>query len=216
MPHLPHDHRPVARRVYPLCCAIALASAATLLMPARARAQHGNTAVAASTPVAPKEGTQFDFLVGQWEVTAKPKAVTLAQRIHGVPKVVGTWKAWRALDGWGVEDEVRLTDGSGNPLLLSHAVRYFDAAAHRWSVNTIDVYKNIRAQSSADWRNGEMQVSGSGTDENGKAYLSRATFSKITPAAFSYRIDRSFDGGKTWTEGVTTMDARRVAATAPR
>jgi hypothetical protein len=180
------------------------------------RAQHSGATSAAPVTVAPKEGTQFDFLVGHWEIVAQPKATTLAQRVHGVPKLPGTWKAWRAMDGWGLEDEIRLTDASGNPRLLTHTVRYFDSAARRWTIAAIDVYKGVASQSTAEWRGADMIVSGRGTDEDGRAYVSRATFTKITASSFSYRLDRSFDNGKTWTEGVTTIDAKRVAATAPR
>ena len=201
-----------SRRLPPLA---PLALAALLLAPVPLAAQHRGSA-APPPSAAPRESSQFDFLVGQWEVVAQPKAATLAQRIHGAPKLPGTWKAWRALDGWGVEDELRLTDPSGNPRLLSHHVRFYDGAARRWTISNVDVYKGATSTSAAEWRGGEMLVSGKGTDEEGKAYLSRATFSKITPSSFSYRIDRSFDGGKSWTEGVTRIEARRVAANAPR
>lgn len=179
-----------------------------------AHAQHSGAA--APAPIPPKEGAQFGFLVGQWELVAKPLATTLAQRIHGVPKLSGSWKAWRAFDGWGIEDEVRLSDASGNPKLLTHTTRFFDTATRRWSIAAIDVYKNVQSQSTAEWRNGEMMTTGKGTDETGRAYISRATFLKITANSFSYRIDRSFDGGKSWTEGVTQIEAKRVADAAPR
>jgi hypothetical protein len=187
-----------------------------LVVPQLALAQHSGAPAAPATSTAPKEGTQFEFLVGQWEVTAQPKATTLAQRIHGVQKVSGTWKAWRAFDGWGIEDEIRLTDKAGNPRLLTHTTRYYETSARRWTLSAIDVYKGVVSQSTAASRTNEMLVNGRGTDEDGKAYLSRGTFSKITPASFSFRLDRSFDNGKTWTEGVTIIDAKRVAATAPR
>ena len=185
------------------------------LVPRHAQAQHGGGG-APTALVPPAEAAQFGFLVGQWEVTAKPKATTLAQRLHGVKAVTGTWKAWRALDGWGLEDELRLTDASGNPLLLTHTMRYYDRGARRWTNAAIDVYKGVSAQSTAVWRDAEMTISGRGTDDAGRAFLSRATFSRITASSFSYRLDRSFDAGKTWTDGVTIISATRVAATAPR
>ena len=185
-----------------------------LLLPSVAIAQHGG---AAPPPqVAPKEGSQFDFLVGQWEVVGQPQATTLAQRLHGVSKLPGIWKAWRALDGWGIEDELRLTDASGNPVLLAHTLRYFDTAARRWSLSAVDVYKGVVSSSVAEWRGREMIVTGSGKDAEGKPYISRATFSKITPSSFAYRLDRSYDNGTKWTDGVTRIDAKRVAAVAPR
>ena len=193
----------------------ALLAMTITLLPSAVLAQHGGGA-SGPAAVAPKEGTQFDFLVGQWELTAVPKANTLAQRIHGVAKLSGTWKAWRALDGWGIEDELRLTDASGNPLLFAHHVRYFESAKRRWNVSGVDVYKGVLTTSSAEWKNGEMTQSGTGTETDGRAYLSRAVFSKLTPSSFSYRLDRSYDNGKEWTQGVTRIDAKRVAASAPR
>jgi len=195
---------------------VSLAFIGTLVGPREVHAQLHSGATSAPVQAAPKDAAQFDFLVGQWEVTAEPKATTLAQRVHGVQKISGTWKAWRAFDGWGIEDEIRLTDKAGNPRLLTHATRYYEANSRHWAIASIDVYKGVSGQSTAEMRNGELVVSGRGTDDDGKAYVSKATFTKITPSSFSYRLDRSFDAGKTWTEGVTLVQAKRVAATAPR
>jgi hypothetical protein len=178
--------------------------------------QHSGVSNAATAPVAPPEASQFSFLIGQWDVSAKPKATTLGQRIHGVRALLGTWKAWRALDGWGLEDELRLTDASGNPLLLQHTVRFYDRTARRWTNSSIDVYKGVSTQTSAERRGTELVVSGRGTDEEGRAYISRGTFSKVTASGFTYRLDRSSDNGKSWTEGVLVIEGKRVATSAPR
>ncbi len=203
------DHRTVG-------ATLVAAMACVMVLVARPLpAQH--TPVQATSPfVAPKEGSQFSFLVGQWEVVAKPIAKTLGQKIHGVQKLQGVWKAWRALDGWGIEDELRLTDASGNPRLLAHTIRFFDSGARKWSLSAIDVYKGVVSTSVAELRGNEIVASGQGKEADGIAYLSRGTFTKMTPQSFTYRFDRSYDNGKTWTEGVTTIEAKRVAATAPR
>lgn len=180
------------------------------------QAQQHAPSGATSPTVAPKEGAQFDFLIGQWEVVAKPLAKTLGQKIHGVQKLPGVWKAWRALDGWGIEDELRLTDPSGNPRLLAHTVRFYDSNVHKWALNAIDVYKAVTSASTAELKGKDMVSNGQGKEAEGGAYLSRASFTKITAQTFTYRLDRSYDNGKTWTEGVTTIEAKRVAATAPR
>ncbi|MEO7963329.1 MAG: hypothetical protein ABIT38_05400 [Gemmatimonadaceae bacterium] len=200
---------------YTRVAAVGLSCSTLLAWAPIALAQHPGGG-AAPTPVAPKEGTQFDFLVGQWELVVKPQATTLAQRIHGVGKLPGTWKAWRALDGWGIEDELRITDPSGNPRLLLHAVRFFDASNRHWSIAGVDVYRSLATTSTAEWKNGEMVSTGQGTETDERAYISRATFSSITPTSFAYRLDRSFDGGKSWTEGVTRIEAKRVSASAAR
>ena len=85
--------------------AIAFAPTVALMLitagvtPALARGQHGDGA--APSRIAPRDASQFDFFIGQWELVVKPAATTLAARIHGAPKLLGSWKAWRTLDGWG-------------------------------------------------------------------------------------------------------------------
>jgi len=190
---------------------------ALVAVPATITAQHGARVRAAAPALAPPaEASQFNFLIGQWEVVARPQATGLAAKIHGAPRILGTWKAWRGLDGWGIEDELRLVDGSGNPLSLSHAVRVFDAAGRRWSSSLLDVYRGRFTAATAEWRDGEMHLTSRGTDPEGKAYQSRTRFHDITPNGFKYQQDRSLDGGRTWNEAVLKIEAKRVAAVAPR
>jgi hypothetical protein len=178
-------------------------------------AQHGQGSAPPSRS-APREASQFEFLVGQWEIVAEPHVDGLAARIHGNPKFPGTWKAWRGLDGWGIEDEIRLTDASGNPRALTHCVRVYDATAGHWNTSSLDVYRSSFQSGTAEWREGEMQSSGRGTDPEGRAYVSRTRFYDITPDSFRFQQDRSYDDGRTWTEGFLKLEAKRVAAVAPR
>jgi hypothetical protein len=186
---------------------------ALLGAPAVAIAQHG---VTLPSRVAPREAGQYDFLVGQWELTVTPKATGLAARLHGAPRLVGAWKAWRAFDGWGVEDELRIMDRSGNPMSLTHTLRAFNATTQEWIQTTFDVYRARFTSATAAWRGNEMLVQSRGTDEEGRAYVARMRFHDITPTGFKARQDRSLDGGKTWEEGVLTIEAKRVAAAAAR
>jgi hypothetical protein len=181
-----------------------------------ATAQHVRGGAAPPIHAAPKEATQFDFLIGQWELTVQPKVAGLAARIHGSPRLLGTWKAWRGFDGFGIEDELRIIDGSGNPSALSHAVRVYDAGARRWTVSALDVYRARFTIATGEWRDGQMHLTGKGTDADGKAFLTRTRFVDITPASFRMVQDRSMDEGRTWSEGTLKIDAKRVAAAAPR
>jgi hypothetical protein len=176
-----------------------------------AHAQHGSAAAAV-----PAEAAQFDFLVGQWELEVVPKATGLAAMIHGSPKLVGSWKAWRAFDGYGLDDELRVFDASGNPISLNCAQRIFDAKARRWLVNGLDVYRARFGSSSGAWQDGEMRLEGSGQSAEGKPVLTRTRFTEITPDRFKMRQDRSLDNGASWEEGTLVVVAKRVAAEAPR
>lgn len=195
------------RLARPVALLVVLASSQML-------AQHGGSAPTVRT--APPEARQLAFLVGQFDLVVKPKAVGLGQKIHGIPKLIGTWKGWRAMDGFGIEDELRVTDEAGNPQTLLHAMRYYDANAKRWTASAIDVYRGVFTTSTGEWRDNAMTFTSRGTDGEGKPTLSRIRYADITPTSFKYRLDRSTDDGRTWTEGVLSIDAKRVAASAPR
>ena len=184
-----------------------------LLAPAATRAQHGGAAPPSRTP--PAEASQFNFLIGQWELEVIPAPTSLGQRIHGTPKLVGTWKAWRALDGWGIEDELRISDASGNPINLTHAMRFYSREKTAWQSSTLDVYRGVFGSNASRWSNGQMTVNSSGTDQDGKAYLSRGRYSDITRDSFRLVQERSTDNGKTWKLNLT-IEAKRVADRAAR
>ena len=187
---------------------------AMLFVGQSAQAQHGGGQPAPSR-VAPPEAAQYNFLVGQWDLVVKPAAVGLAQKVHGTPKLIGTWKAWREFDGWGVEDELRITDASGNPKGLSHAMRYYDATAKKWRGVGLDVYRSVVTNSIAEMRDNVMVTNSSGRDPDGKAYLSRARYADITPNSFTFIQERSTDNAKTWDETLR-IEAKRTASLAPR
>jgi len=168
-------------------------------------------------PTGPRpEAKQFDFLIGQWELEVHPKADTLMAKIHGAPQLTGIWKAWRAFDGFGVDDEIRIIDKSGNPVGLSHAMRAYSNSESGWLVVSLDAYRGRIVESKGQLQGGEMVLSGKGTDPEGKPVLTRARYSQITADSFHLQNDRSADNGATWDEAVLVIDAKRVGAAATR
>jgi hypothetical protein len=183
-------------------------------VPQTGLAQRADTGASVST--APAEARQFDFLIGQWELEVKPKVGSLVAMIHGTPKLVGTWKAWRGFDGFGVEDELRISDASGNPMSLNQALRAYDRAQARWNVVGLDVYRSHVSNSTARWQGGEMHVEGKGVDGEGKSYASRTRYFDIAPDHFRMQQDRSYDDGQTWDEAALMIEAERTASAATR
>jgi hypothetical protein len=192
------------------------ASLLALALAGYAQAQPGSPAVALPAATVAPEATQFDFLIGHWELEVVPKVSGLAAALHGAPRLVGSWKAWRAFDGRGVSDELRVVDASGNPVSLTHAQRIYDPKAQHWLVQGLDVYRARFASSTATWKGGEMLASGSGTAPDGTPVLTRTRFFDIGAERFRMRQDRSSDNGASWDEGVLSLTAKRVARVAPR
>jgi hypothetical protein len=186
---------------------LALAASAMVAVPSSA--QHGSGSPTDQGP--PREASQFDFLVGDWELVGKPVAKTLGERIHGVRELRGTWKAHREFDGRGVEDELRLNDRAGNPLAVLHSMRVYDPAARHWIVSGLDPYRPALSSSTAEWRGTEMIVTGSGTDQDARAFLSRSKYFDITPAGFRFSQERSYDGGRSWADAGVNIEAKRAA-----
>lgn len=185
-----------------------------LALAGMAHAQHAAPPAAAAA--VPAEAAQFDFLVGQWELEVTPKVNGLVALIHGAPKMVGSWKAWKAFDGHGLDDELRILDASGNPLSLNHTQRIFDSKTRRWLVSGLDVYRARFGSSSGAWQDGEMRLEGSGQTNDGKPMLTRTRFMEISADRFKMRQDRSYDNGASWEEGTLTIVARRVSRKANR
>lgn len=179
-----------------------------------AHAQHGGANPAAAG--VPAEAAQFDFLVGQWELEVSPKVGGLAAMIHGAPRLVGSWKAWKSFDGYGLDDELRVLDASGNPMALNYSQRIFDARTKRWLISGLDVYRARFGSSSGQWQGGEMLLEGSGQNAEGKPMLTRTRFFEITPDRFKMRQDRSLDNGANWEEGTLTIVAKRMSRKAAR
>jgi hypothetical protein len=168
----------------------------------------------ADAAVTADDSGQFDFLIGQWELELTPRINGLVAMIHGTPRLVGSWKAWPAFDGRGIEDELRVTDGSGNPVLLSHAMRVVDPEHRRWAISVLDVYHASFSSAVAIRQGEDMFVGGSGINAEGRAFRSRSRFHAITADSFEMQQDRSYDGGASWEEATITIVAKRVAATA--
>jgi hypothetical protein len=187
------------------------ALAAFVLVPITAAPQ---IAVASESATGqPAETRQFDFLLGQWQLDVHPKVNSLAAMIHGAPKLVGTWKAWRTLDGLGIEDEMRIVDASGNPLTLQRSLRIWAGGETRWKAAAVDAYHGRSSESSGTLQDGVMRMDGRSSGD-GKIVLTRTRYFDIGANAFRMQQDRSEDDGKTWDEAVLTIDAKRTAATA--
>ena len=192
---------------------IALLGAAGPLAPLGA--QHVGGAQTMATR-APAEASQFDFLVGEWDLVVEPQVSTLAARLHGAPRLQGAWKAWRVLDGWGIEDELRIVDEAGNPRALTLFVRVWDVGTGRWRISAVEAYTAAQSQSVGALREAmEVAAVAPGSDRDGRTFAARSRFVDVTPSSFTYVQERSYDGGREWETTVRIL-ATRIAEAAPR
>jgi hypothetical protein len=190
-----------SRRASSIACCLGLALTLPLAYAENAGVQAGATSEL--------ELHQFDFLVGRWEVSGEVKVGGLIALIHGTPKLAGTWKAWRAADG-GIEDELKLTDASGNPAAALHSRRNFSRNENCWKISGRDDNSGNVPPATARWQGSEMLILSSDANQEGKRYQTRTHYDAITATSFRMVQDRSYDEGKTWEKGVVTLNAHRV------
>jgi hypothetical protein len=196
------------RRMYSMISFRAFLFALLATVPIGAFAQNDSSAPAS------EGGRQFDFLLGQWELDVHVKTSGLVAMIHGTPQLSGTWKAWRAIDGRAIEDELRIVDASGNPLTLDRALRFYSPDDKHWKMVGIDLHHNRSYESVGQFQDGEMRVEGHSTTSQDKQTLNRTRYTGITADAFHLLQERSTDGGATWEQTGVSIDAKRIAAVA--
>ena len=169
---------------------------------------------ASASATIPVEAHQFDFLIGQWQVDVHPKVSSLVAMIHGTPHIVGTWTAARAADGLGIEDDLHIVDGSGNPISSNHTVRAYDGAEQQWKVSGQDAANKRGSESHGHLQGGVMLLEGRYVDAQGNVTLTRTRYFDIAADSFRMQQDRSTDNGQSWDEAVLTIDAKRTARAA--
>lgn len=162
------------------------------------------------SPDAPSETVQYDFLVGERHCTTKRMRPdgTLED---GPP---ATWTGYYILGGFAIQDDW-VRPGPNGTVFRGTNIRSFDPQAGTWDNRWL-------AAGSQQWKYyaseqvGDNMVMTGGEDVDGmdRAFLDRNTFHDIGAHGFSWRKDRSFDGGETWIEGVSVIHCRDGGADA--
>ncbi len=163
-------------------------------------------------PDAPAETAQVAFLVGEWECTTR----SMKPDGSGFNEGSATWTGYWILGGWAIQDdwERALPDGR---VFRGTNIRSFNPQTgkwdNRWLASGTLQWKYFEAEKQGDTM---VMIGGGGRDPAGRDYVDRNVFHEIGSDSWKWRKDRSFDGGKTWLEGVSFIKARRSAKdTAP-
>lgn len=158
-------------------------------------------------PNAPKEISQFAFLIGKWRCDAKIKGEN------------GTWQLFQAtwigryiLDGYVIADEFRMTDSSGKLVMLGQNYRSYSSDRRSW------IMKWHEALTSTWLDLGPAELGGvrvSDTSITFKGHfppneIHRMTYSNISEDHFTWKGERSLDGGNTWAD-MMVIEAHRIA-----
>ncbi|HYM76689.1 MAG TPA: hypothetical protein VE377_11985 [Candidatus Dormibacteraeota bacterium] len=161
---------------------IAILSISLMAVPAI----HGSQAAPApANPCAAPQQKQFDFWVGEWNLTwpgEKP-----GETGHGTNSIK------RTMDGCVVQENF---SGDDSMHLRGTSVSTFDTNSSRWKQTWVD-NEGGYLDFTGEFKNGQMILQREAV-RNGVKILQRMVWKNITPNEFDWSWEDSRDGGKTW------------------
>jgi hypothetical protein len=154
---------------------------------------------------APRELDAFSFLIGKWEGGGKTKTADgNIVEFGGV-----TWIGRYVLDGMVIADEGHAAAPDGSPF-FGISFRQYDTIKKAWVVEYLNVSNSfLRRQVNA--RSGSVTVDGKTVVVIAEApdMWGRETYRVDSHDHFTYRLDLSTDGGRTWNVGQIEMNFSR-------
>jgi Protein of unknown function (DUF1579) len=136
------------------------------------------------------EQKQFDFWVGDWDLT------TPGAKSGSVVRSSNTIK--RILGGCIVQENfVGSDDPQQAPQLLGMSVSVFDPVSSKWKQTWVD-NQGAYLDFTGEFKDSQMILSREATRPDGTTVLQRMVWKNITPNELDWSWERSKDNGKTW------------------
>lgn len=160
---------------------------------------HPQTTKEEAKPSSESRNTDFDYLLGDWEFTAK-------SREHGDYR--GRWSAVRLAEGQ-ILDEFRAGDEKETYYVTS-TLRNYNKAQKRWELIGADTGGGLQDFGTAQRVGAEMHIEQRFGVASPRPSTMKIRYYNIQPDRFSWTADRSIDGGKTWDKASLQIEARRT------
>ncbi len=165
-----------------------LAALAGLLVPAIAGAQQssGASPTTAPDPCRAAEQQQFEFWVGDWNLTWPGQKS--GESGHGTNRIT------RVLGGCVVEENF---SGGASMHLRGTSVSTYDHGAGKWKQTWVD-NEGGYLDFTGEFNDGRMILSRTAKRPDGSEVLQRMVWKNIQPDQLDWSWEASTDGGKTW------------------
>jgi len=156
---------------------------------------------AQSDPCAGTEFRQFDFWLGEWNLTWP------AEQTGGKEGDVGTGTnaILPLFDGCGVEESFSTTDGS----FQGRSFSIYDQRSGMWKQTWVDNqggYLSFRGS----YANNTMELRTETEEREGETVVQRMVFRSITPESLKWDWQGSRDGGQNWNDLWNVTYERKV------
>jgi hypothetical protein len=145
-------------------------------------------------PVSPcpskAEYRQFDFWLGEWDVTDHGEKIATSS----IQSIVG---------GCIVFENYTQADS-----YTGKSFNFYDAALGKWRQTWVDAFGNV-SEFSGEFKDGAMRYEGETHRAEGRKVLRKMILTKLDADHVRQYSERSLDGGKTWTVAYDYVYARR-------
>ncbi len=149
--------------------------------------------------------SDFDYLLGDWEFT------TLSKKFG---KGRGYWSAVRLSTG-AILDEFRIVGDNDETYYVTTTVRSYNAARDRWELAGMDGAGGLQDTGYGQRKGSEVHIEQQFSVATGHPNTLRIRYFNIQSDRFSWRADRSEDGGKTWIKDDQQIEAKRIGPPRP-
>ena len=161
---------------------------------------------------APPELACFAFLIGKWRCMAN----VLWE--HGQWQILpATWIARYVLDGYAIMDEYRMSNLTGDPIVLGANIRTFEAARQRWQIRWLNAlsgeWTDLCSEELGGVRFEGNSVSYAFREPAAEHIFTRTTYTLLSRDHFTWRGGQSSDAA-TWNEFML-VDCHRIESASP-
>jgi hypothetical protein len=143
---------------------------------------------------APPESGQFDFLIGDWDVSA----IRYKEDGSELLQYKARWNAVHLNEGRMVMDDFKALAPNGQPISSYVTLRTYSEASRRWEMTGLQALQpSAGAVWHGVWTDGEMLLDATGKDPSGILIKTKIRFFGISKSGFSWESSISRGEGKT-------------------
>lgn len=155
-------------------------------------------------PRAHPEMEKMKFLIGEWQFNGR-----YPQPDGTFGKIVSRSSVNVTMGGRAIADHFSNVLANGEIDNVGITVRTYNAQTGKWKMFYVNQNLGAYTNFTGTYENGEFHFDGKGV-HGGVEIMEKVTFFNIKEDSYSWNMDRSFDGGKTWIKSFYAYDAVRV------
>ena len=150
------------------------------------------------------EFSKMNFLLGEWKFNAK-----YLRQDGSFGSAVYRSNVDYTLGRKATADYFCLINPDGSLDTNGVTVRTYDERTKKWRMIFYTNDLNFYTIFSGDHVDGTFVFEGKG-NEYGREFMEKVTFYNITDSSYSWKMNRSYDNGKTWIKNVFSYEAERI------